>query len=392
MTIETEESNDFSIVLGGPLYQFFLRLHVARPSLELLLRRIIFLSMAAWVPLLILAIAWGRAWGGVKVTFLYDVAAHARFLISLPLLIAAELVVHRRISPLIEQFVARDMIKPHDRDRFHQIIVSSRRWRNSVIAEVILVILVFTGGQALWRTQGALGTSTWYADTDAGGTHLTIAGICYAYWSLPVYQFIVFRWYFRLLIWGRFLFKVSRLDLNVIPTHPDYAGGLGFLAGSAYALMPLMVAQSVTISGVLANRIFFDGANLMQFKYELLVLELFTLVLALGPMTVFAPVLLRCQRIGNREYGLFASKYVGEFDEKWLRTDAHRDEMLGTGDIQSLADLGNSFDVIRSMSPFPFSKRTAIQIVVATALPVLPLVLTVIPLDQLVDRLFRSLL
>jgi hypothetical protein len=60
---------EFSIVLGGPLYQLFRRLHIVRESLGLLGRRIIFISLLAWLPLLVLTVIGGRAWGGVKHTF-----------------------------------------------------------------------------------------------------------------------------------------------------------------------------------------------------------------------------------------------------------------------------------------------------------------------------------
>jgi hypothetical protein len=389
--------SDFSMILGGPLYQLLRRAHLLREPLELLRRRIIVISLLGWLPLLIAAIAVGRTWGGsgVKVPFLFDIATHVRFLIALPLLILAEWVVHMRFRPLIGQFTARDLIKPKDRLRFGEIVQSSMRMRNSVAAEVILLIIVVTGGHLLWRHEGSLQISTWYADAAAAGDglHLTLAGRCYAYWSQPLFQFILLRWYFRIFIWTRFLWRVSRLDLNLIPTHPDRAGGLGFLTGTAHAMMPLLIAQSAVISGVMANRIFFQGAKLMQFRLEILFLVLFLVALALGPLMLFAPRLLACQRLGRREYGLLASRYVAAFDDKWLRNARDgQTELLGSADIQSLADLGNSFAVVDSMNPFPFGKAAAIRVALMTALPLLPLVLTVIPFNELIDRLFRSLL
>ncbi len=65
---------------------------------------------------------------------------------------------------------------------------------------------------------------------------------------------------------------------------------------------------------------------------------------------------------------------------------------MGSADIQSLADLANSCDVVRGMRPFPFGKETVIQLVVTVVLPGLPLVLTVIPLEELVKRLLGALL
>ena len=58
------EPADFSLVLGGPLYQLWRRAHLAGDALQLLRRRIVVLTMLAWVPLLVLSVAEGHAWGG----------------------------------------------------------------------------------------------------------------------------------------------------------------------------------------------------------------------------------------------------------------------------------------------------------------------------------------
>ena len=109
--------HDFSMVLGGPLYQLFLRMRIVRQPLDLLARRIVVITMLAWLPLLVLSVAIGRAWGNAKIPFLLDIAAHARFLVSLPLLIIAEWVVHKRVRPLINQFLAREIVPPAEERR-----------------------------------------------------------------------------------------------------------------------------------------------------------------------------------------------------------------------------------------------------------------------------------
>jgi hypothetical protein len=113
----------------------------------------------------------------------------------------------------------------------------------------------------------------------------------------------------------------------------------------------------------------------------------------LGPLLVFAPRLMSAKRTGLREYGMLASRYVSEFDRKWVRGGAPDDEpLVGSGDIQSLADLGNSFQVIRDIQPFPFGRDTVIQLVVITLLPILPLVLTMIPLEELITKLLGAVI
>jgi hypothetical protein len=142
---------------------------------------------------------------------------------------------------------------------------------------------------------------------------------------------------------------------------------------------------------VVANPIFFAGAKLPDFKMVIIGGVGVLLLIVLGPMLAFSPCLAHAKRTGLREYGRLASRYVREFDRKWVRGGAtDEDQLLGSGDIQSLADLGNSLQVIREIRPFPFGKDTVIQLVVLTLIPVLPLVLTVIPLEELIKKLLGA--
>ena len=96
-------------------------------------------------------------------------------------------------------------------------------------------------------------------DADRRGLKLSLAGMWYGYVSLPLFQFLLMRWYFRLFIWARFLWQVSRIDLSLVPTHPDRVGGLGFLSNTVYAFTPLAVAHGALLAGLIANRISTSG-------------------------------------------------------------------------------------------------------------------------------------
>jgi len=277
--------------------------------------------------------------------------------------------------------------------RFDAAIASTFRLRNSVLGEILLIAFVYgVSVPLIWRQYTALDTATWYAAPIGGGLQLSLAGNWYVYLSLPLFQFLLWRWYFRLFIWIRFLWQVSRIDLSLVPTHPDRAGGLGFLTNTAYAFMPLAVAHGALLAGLIANRIFYLGAALPDFKIEIAVVAVFLLSVVLGPLLVFAPQLAQAKRTGNREYGALAARYVREFDAKWLRRGAPADEpLVGSGDIQSLADLANSFEVVRTMQIAPITRDALLRLVAATLAPVVPLVLTMMPLEELLKKLFGIL-
>jgi hypothetical protein len=386
------DPHDFSLVLGGPLYQLVRRAHLSDDALDLVKRRVAVIALAAWLPLLVLSALGGRAWGdAVRVPFLLDVEVHVRFLLALPLLVVAELVVHQRMRPLVRQFLERDLIAAASRARFEAAVASAVRLRNSVAAEVVLIALVYTVGVfVIWPRYGALEVATWYAVPDAGGRRLSPAGWWFGYVSLPIFQFILFRWYFRIVLWIRFLWQVARCDLSLVPTHPDRAGGLGFLATAVVAFAPLLAAHGALTAGLMANWIFFEGKTLLDFKVELAVMVGFLLVLVLGPLLLFLPHLSAARRRGLREYGTLAQRYVREFDEKWLRGGAPAGEpLVGSADVQSLADLGNSFELVRGMRLVPFTRDTVLQLAVTALLPVAPLLLTLVSLEELLKRLLQ---
>jgi hypothetical protein len=392
-TPESEIPDEFSLVQGGPLFQLFLRSHLATSGLDLLKRRIIFFALLTWLPLLLLSTVSGQLLeGSVNVPFLYDLETHIRFLVALPLLFVAELVVHQRIKPVVRQFIERGIIPIESRADFDACIVSVLRLRNSVWLEIGLIIFVISYHFA-WTELTALDTTIWYAKGVASAHQLSLAGYWFIYISIPVFQFLMFRWLFRIVVWTRFLWQVSRLDLYLIATHPDKAGGLGFLTGTAAAFMPLTLSLGSLLSAMIAQRIFFEGNKLLDFKPEIAVAVVFILLLILGPLCVFAGQLARTKREGLMRYGKLASRYVTEFEQKWLQGGAAPDEVfVGTGDIQSLADLNNSFEIIPAMRLFPFSKQTVIQIIATVLLPVLPLTLTMISLEDLARQIIEILL
>jgi hypothetical protein len=385
---------DFSLVLGGPLYQIWRRTHLAGDALQLLQRRVIVNVLLTWLPLLLLSAAEGHAWGGsIELPFIGDVEMHARLLLALPLLILAELVVHERMRPVVEQFLTGTLSPEVARAQFDAAIASAMRLRNSVTAELLLFGFVYgVGVLFVWRTEVALDVTSWYGAMVDGKLKPSLAGWWLGCISLPVFQFLLLRWYFRLFIWARFLWQVSRIELELSPPHPDRCGGLGFLSGVGNAFWPLLLAQGILLAGLIADRIFYAGAKLADFKLELTGLVAVMVFAVLGPLLVFSPKLAAAKRLGLREYGTLAQRYTREFAHKWLRGAALAGEpLLGSADIQSLADLGNSFEAVKGMRMTPFTLQTVLELALVTLAPVAPLLLTMMPLEQLLERTLKIL-
>jgi hypothetical protein len=385
---------DFSLVLGGPLYQMYLRSRLARPPVDLPERRVIVFIVVTWLPLLGLTLAGGTALSGVTVPFLFDLDVHIRFLLALPLLIGAELIVHQRLRVTVRQFIDRGIVAPEDRLRFDGIIAAAMRLRNSAAIEIALILAAITVGYWVWRESMSLHVGSWYvAVGPTGDERLTVAGWWYAFVSLNLFRCVLLRWYFRLIVWYVFMWRVSRLPLRLNPLHPDHAGGLGFLGSSVRAFQPVLVAHTVVLAGVIGGRIWYEGMKLPAFQIEILGAVALLMAIALAPLTFFVLKLAGAKREGAREYGLLAMRYVDEFRERWMRDRRPDGEVLvGSADIQSLADLANAHDVVREMGVLPFDRRTVVTLAIVVALPYLPLTLTMIPFEALVSQVVGKLL
>ena len=386
----------FSIALDGPLYKLFIRWHLLVPPVRLAQRRIgVFLALT-WLPLVVLTLADGKALGGARVPFFADIGAQTRLLVALPLLVAAEPIVHWRIAKILRPFLDRGIVAPDDRGAFASIVEMTIRLRSSVLIEVALfglttILSIWLGGD-LWGAR----TGIWYERHDArGGATLTAAGWWYALVSLNLFRFILGRWYFRIAIWYHFLWRTSRLSLRLNPLHPDRAGGLGFLAGSLLALSPVLFAQTVTVAGSIAGRVVQDRDPLTAFVIEIVALPLALSIVATLPLFFFSAALVRSRFQGAHEYGLLATRYVDEFRRRWITREgaSHpREPLLGSPDIQSLADLGNAYETVRGFRALPVGFRTFIDLVVLLALPFLPLALTQLPLNELLLRLLQTVI
>ena len=384
-----DDPPDFSIVLGGPLFQLLRRAHLEGGHLELLYRRLIVFIGVTWLPLCLLATVGPFAGSAGRFAFLRDIEVHARFLVALPAFIVAELVVHSRMLPVARRFVERRIIQVEDLPRFYTAVDSAFRLRNSIPLEVGLFAAVYTFGLLFWHGRFGIGQPTWYA-MPGGRWNLTPAGFWYVFISIPILQFILLRWYVRFLIWYRFLWQVSRIPLNLIPTHPDRSGGLGFLGGLSYTFGPVLFAQGAMLAGLIASNVLYHGGKLLSFKLNAAGFVAFFVFAIFGPLLMFTPQLGRARRKGLADYGLLAQRYVEGFRDKWvLGRGINADELLGTGDIQSLADLGNSYAVVQEMRLVPFTFKDVSRLAAATAAPMVPLLLLIWSPEEVITQVLK---
>jgi hypothetical protein len=392
MTNKNErELPELSLMEGGPGDALMKRLRMIRPELGATSpRTAIILAMLTWLPLLALSLSEGLALGGARIPFLYDIGAQVRFLVAVPVLVLAEIPIGRRLRAVAQHFLDAGLVRENEKKRFAAAVIDTVRFHDWRLAELALLVLAYaTAYTALSKTPLQSG-STWFEPSPSVG--FSPVGYYYALVSLPIFQFLVYRWAFRMIVWTRFLWQVSKLDLFLTPTHPDGAGGLGFLGKGSISFGVVLFALSSVVSGAITSRILFSDAKLENFQLIYAMLILLALIVFAGPLIVFAPKLARVKFDGLRRYGIFASRYTQLFDSKWAEgANTAEEPLLGTADIQSLADLGNSYELIRKMRVVPIAWGDFIAIALPGVIPALPLAATVWPVSEILKGIVSLL-
>jgi hypothetical protein len=205
---------------GGPTYRIEKRLGLIREQSPRVVRRVFFFIVVTWVPLLVLSALQGTAIGdSVVVPFLRDIAVHARLLLAMPLLILAEVLLGPHLAEAAIHFVDSGLVLEEDFKRFDNAVERALRWRDSLIPELVLLLLAYTFA-TISRMSMAIHVSTWHAITTDPTASLTWAGWWLVLFCTPFFQFLLLRWFWRLFLWGQFLWRMSKLHLQLIPTHP----------------------------------------------------------------------------------------------------------------------------------------------------------------------------
>jgi hypothetical protein len=392
--MKTENDGQFpelSLMENGPGDALMKRLRLIRPEFGVAsARTAIGLAAITWLPLLVFSFFEGLALGGARIPFLYDLAAHVRFLVAVPILVLAEIPIGIRLRAIATHFLDAGLVRGGDQKQFTNCVVETVRFHDWHFAGLILVALAYiTTYEAISKTSLLTG-NMWYESPGKFG--LSLIGFYYAFVALPLFQFLMYRWAFRIIVWTRFLWQVARLDLFLTPTHPDGAGGLGFLGKGSIPFGIILFALSSVVSAAIASRILFSGATFEEFEVTYAAALVLLIIVFAVPLMVFAPKLSRLKQDGLNRYGNIASQYTQQFDIKWVNSRGTSEEpLLGAADIQSLADLGNSYELIRKMRIVPIGLSDFIAIAIPGMIPVLPLLATVMPVSEILKGILRLL-
>ncbi|HEY6395389.1 MAG TPA: hypothetical protein VIX12_08235 [Candidatus Binataceae bacterium] len=269
----------FNLTEGGPGAAALRRLHLMSPGLGAGSARTAWvLATLAWTPLAVLSVLGGVAIGGTQIPFFKDIAAHVRFLVAVPVLMLAEKPIGIRLRELGRHFLDAGLVSAVELPRFASIVQKSVQMRDSRTAELSLLALTYVTTAYVFSISPAKDLkSTWRLPIPGRG--ISAAGYWYLLIALPIFQFLVYRWAYRMVIWMRYLGGIASLDLRLTPVHPDRAAGLGFLGKGLVPFGTILFALSAVAASVIAVQILFADAKLESFTYAYAALVIVALLI-----------------------------------------------------------------------------------------------------------------
>ncbi len=372
---------EFSL-LGGPLHRLGARCALVRGSTNTVALGLA-LGWGPWLVLVFLALAQGAT----KIFALPVIAVHARLLLALPLLFVAETALDAKFREFVVLLVRSGAAGERALPELETVVGRLLRWKNSWLPDATSLI----GAAALsllWVQMRVTGESAY--ESSQALAAMPLAAAWYWFFCLPLFRFLIFRWAWRLAFWWVLLWRLAKMDLELAPDHPDRAGGLGYLDIVHMRFASLALAISIMVSATFAEDIASGRTTLAAIYPALFATLLIDVVLFVAPLCVFAFRLRACQEKGLRDYTALSFRYVGAFERKWIRGEGPQETLLGTPDLQSLADLANSFTVVRTMRLAPISVRLFVFTGAAALAPMALLLLFDYPLAQLVQMLLRK--
>lgn len=382
---------EFSIVRGGLFYRLQERLRVVTENNSRIVARATVFALVSFCPLVILAAVQGFAINAdTNRSMLLDFSVYGRFVVAIPLFVLAEGLVHERFVIIASYFFNSGIIPEGERAAYLNLLNLTQRLVTAAPAEIFLVLLAYLVASISVSYDLFYGPISWKQSED--GT-LSFAGWWLLFVSMPLFQFLLLRWAWRLIIWCIFLWRLSRLDLQLLSTHPDSAGGLGILAESIYAFTPIFAGLSAVFSSVWCKAVVFFGADANGFIRPFCVFLLATFLISVAPLTIFTERLIRVKLRGLHDYGVLANAHSWFFDEKWIRhAEQNMPSVLGTPDISSLCDLSTDYQTVQSMKLFPFRLQNLLYLAGAVCIPMIPLLLIQVPLREVIVKVAGALL
>jgi hypothetical protein len=357
-----------------------------------LIRRAIFFSLVAWLPVVAWAVFNGRALPGtVSEPLLQHFGIHVRFLLALPLLIVGEGSVHGMTTRLIPYFHTSGLIRNEQREAFREVLRDMFQLRNSSYPWIVIaaLIIAWIGFQPPSQDKHEL---VWANIGEPTRFNLGFGGWWLDHVAQPIFFALLCAWLWRLILLFLLMKRIAALDLQFVPTHSDRAGGLGFLERLTKAFSLFTFALSAVLASRLAHDVIYHGVHVMSLKLEVVVFLILLVMLCLTPLMVFIPKLAAAKKQALLDYGALVGEHGRLVHRRWILGESLDDSsLLEAQEIGPVADTVGLYEAVANMRVAPIGKSAVLFVALPALIPMLMLFAIEIPIKEMLLKILGSL-
>jgi len=389
----TPSEAQISLIIGGPFHSLVGRLGLLGPDRLLGVRAAVVLAAVAWLLPAVLAVLQALLTNDrYALGYFTDPSAVARLLVGVFALVITERTADTRLSILFDNLLGPHLVAVRDRDTVLGALLKADRWTSSRVAEAVMLAVALISPGFLIEFAINTDPSAWEGRVVVGGVEMSWAGIGARYASIPLMQFLLLRWFWRLAVWTWLLFSISRMPLQLSVLHPDRSGGLAFLSLYPPVFNGLIFAISSGFAAAFIRDLAAETIAVQTVQMMVVAWILLVLVLVIGPLLVFAPCLLALKGNAIIRYGRLAAGVNQAFESRWLAPEARGEDLLASGDSGAVSDLNAIAASIWELNVIPVKLPTVMSVALAAGVPMLAVLATRMPLRELAERLFSVLL
>jgi hypothetical protein len=391
--VAADEDLEFSLVRGGALYRFQRAVGLIPPDGLGVGRRVAVLLAITWVPVVAFAAIDRRLFEGAAADpLLRHFGVHARCLVAIPLFLAGELAVERFLPILIRYFRVSGLVGADMAARFREVLRRTEALRDSWWVPVSLLAAVAVGISYVARDPLAVHEVTWAIDESAERPYILFAGYWYLFVSRPIFVLLLVQWLWRVVLVAILFRRITALGLDLVPTHPDNAAGLGFLENAPTTFVPVVFGMSAVFAATQGHEVLYHGVHVDNLYLPMGVYAAIVIVVFLAPLLPFSGPLRRLKRRALLEYGALVGGQGRLVDRRWIRGEDVDAPVLSAPEIGPVADAITLYDAVSQIRPAPFRKGPVIALAVAALLPMVPVLAIEVPIKALLLKVLGSLL
>ena len=352
-------------------------------------RRAVFWALVTWLPIALWAYSIGRAVEPADESLLAHYGVSVRLLVALPLMIIAE-------GVLLGTIVR---IAPHcaDAGLFHGDPVALRATAVGLatLRDQVHPWAVGAGVAIAWLAalgEGVVATAPSDAYAWAGNSGTFGFGAMWYLWvARPIFLAAVVVWVWRTLLLGIALRRLTSAGLGIVPTHPDRAGGYGFLEALPGGFGLVAFALSATIASNWAHQVLHHDLDVMTLRVSMVVAVVLITLLFVAPLAVLAGPFGRARRDARLAYGALVARHADALQRRWIRGEAVDEPMLDAPEIGAAADAASLYDAVGRMRPMPIGRVSLAAVAVPAAIPMIAVFATQVPIGPLLKGLVAAL-